>query len=308
MNKILLIVQREYLERVKKKSFILITLLAPLGIGLLMFASIYFTNKGINAAKNILVVDESEIFSKADITSPDLKFNFTDKDYKELIKTYGEQYDLLLHIPPFEDVKAAGHDIQYFSNEKLSMITIERIERKIAKTFKDHKIVHSGIDQSLYESFKTEINMENGALDAADIEGNKSGKLSTTIATVIGGIMGFLMYMVIFIYGGMVMRSVMEEKISRIVELMISSVKPFQLMMGKLLGVGAVGLTQLAIWLLVIPLIGSGITLFMGYNQEDQFEVASEQLKSGDITIEPDQFTLILQALVPVSENQLPRN
>lgn len=297
MDKILLVLKREYLERVTKKSFILITVLAPVFIGILIFASAYFTTKGSKASKNILVVDQSHIFENAKVNSSELTFSFTDKEYKSLVGTYGDEgYDMLLHIPSFDDLKSTNHDIAYYSKEKLGIITIERIERKIGKAFKNHKIKESGIADELYKSFSTDITMENGAMDGTD--GNdKSGKLSTIIATVIGGIMGFLMYMVIFIYGGMVMRSVMEEKINRIVELMISSIKPFQLMMGKLLGVGAVGLTQLAIWLVLIPVIGLGVSMFFGLNQEEQMATLNTQMGGQELPIDENQITMILQEI-----------
>lgn len=297
MNKILLILKREYLERVTKKSFILVTLLAPLFIGLLIFASAYFSIQGGKAEKKIIVVDESSIFQNSETLNSDLVFNFTDKNYKDLIGTYNDDgFDILLHIPKFSNLKSTTHNISYYTQEKLGIMTIERIERKIGKAFKNHKIKSSGIDGDLYNSFKTSISLENGATNSDDGNDN-SGKLSTIIATVMGGVMGFLMYMVIFIYGGMVMRSVMEEKINRIVELMISSVKPFQLMMGKLLGVGAVGLTQLAIWLILVPIIGTLISLFFGINQESQLETISNKMGSNEIPIDDNQIAMVLQEL-----------
>jgi ABC-2 type transport system permease protein len=137
-----------------------------------------------------------------------------------------------------------------------------------------------------------DIDLENGAAGKEEMAEGKSSsedtstKLSILIGTLLGGLMGFIMYMVIFIYGSMVMRSVMEEKINRIVEVIISSVKPTQLMLGKVLGVGGVGLTQLAMWLILIPmvimstglLVGGGIDPAQLQEMSNQANVNAEEL------------------------------
>lgn len=269
MNKLWLIIKREYLVRVKKRSFIITTLLTPLGIGLLVVLSAYLTAKGGQSSKRVLVKDDSGIFSEAKIESKLYTYDFSKAPLNKLKEDYKTQnYDLLVYIPEFSDLSRTEHQVQYYSQEKLSISTIESIENKIGAAFKSYKIDQSGIDKSVYNSFKMDIDLENGAAtgDLADKSSGEdtSSKLSIMIGTMLGGIMGFIMYMVIFVYGGMVMRSVMEEKINRIVELMISSVKPTQLMLGKVLGVGGVGLTQLAIWLLLIPIVIIGASFIVG--------------------------------------------
>jgi len=152
--------------------------------------------------------------------------------------------------------------VEYFSHEKPGIVQLERIERVIASAFKEYKIQSSNIDRELYNSFQMSIEMESKTTEDGATEPG-SGKIAAIIGTILGFVMGILMYMVILIYGQMVMRSVMEEKISRIAEVMISSVRPFQLMMGKILGVGAVGLTQLAIWMVLIPVVLALVPLFV---------------------------------------------
>jgi len=271
MNKLWLIIKREYLVRVKKRSFIITTLLTPLGIGLLVVLSAYLTAKGGQASKKVLVKDDSAIFSQADISSKLYTYDFSKAPLDKLKEDYKTQsYDLLVYIPPFEDLSQTEHKVEYFSQEKLSISTIESIENKISNAFKEYKINNSGIDREIYDSFKMDIELDNGAAALEnDGDGKKGGedtssKLSIVIGTMLGGVMGFIMYIVIFIYGGMVMRSVMEEKINRIVEVIISSVKPTQLMLGKVLGVGGVGLTQLGIWLILIPVVTIGAGLLIG--------------------------------------------
>jgi len=271
MNKLWLIIKREYLVRVKKKSFIITTLLTPLGIGLLVVLSAYLTAKGGQASKKVLVKDDSGVFSEAKIESKLYTYDFSKDPLEKLKEDYKIQtYDLLVYIPPFEDSKKTKHSVEYYSQEKLSIATIESIETKIGSAFKEYKITQSGIDRNIYDSFRMDIDLENGAAGKEEMAEGKSSsedtstKLSILIGTLLGGLMGFIMYMVIFIYGSMVMRSVMEEKINRIVEVIISSVKPTQLMLGKVLGVGGVGLTQLAMWLILIPMVIMGAGLLVG--------------------------------------------
>ncbi len=271
MNKLWLIIKREYLVRVKKKSFIITTLLTPLGIGLLVVLSAYLTAKGGQASKKVLVKDDSGVFSEAKIESKLYTYDFSKDPLEKLKEDYKiHTYDLLVYIPPFEDLTKTKHSVEYYSQEKLSIATIESIETKIGSAFKEYKITQSGIDRNIYDSFRMDIDLENGAAGKEEMAEGKSSsedtstKLSILIGTLLGGLMGFIMYMVIFIYGSMVMRSVMEEKINRIVEVIISSVKPTQLMLGKVLGVGGVGLTQLAMWLILIPMVIMGAGLLVG--------------------------------------------
>jgi len=296
MNKLWLIIRREYLIRVKKKSFIIATLVTPLAFGLLIFGSAFLTASMAEGEKTILVKDDSGIFEDRYVEDKKLMVNFSPEPLEELKSSYREMgHDFLVYIPPFEDKESTEHNIQYYAKEKLGLTTIERVENKIAHYFKDFKIEQSGIDKEVYNAFRVDIDMENGLLNAADesVSGDKSGKLSIVIGTVLGGVMGFLMYMVIFIFGNMVMRSVMEEKINRIVEVMISSVKPFQLMLGKVIGVGGVGLTQLLIWMILIPLI----TLLAGVfiNDPAQAQQMAESMSPAVQETANSQIGMVLQ-------------
>ena len=272
--------------------FIIATLLTPIGIGLVFGLGTYLTTKGSEVKKKILVKDETTIVSSANFESKRNQYEFSEAPLNKLKKDYREEgFDILLHIPPFEDLTQTKHIIEYYSADKLTYSTIESVERKFGNIFKDHKISQSGIDRDIYDSFRTNIELENGAINLKPGEENvaedTSSKLSIVIGMILGGVMGFIMYMVIFIYGGMVMRSVMEEKINRIVEVMISSVKPTQLMLGKVIGVGAVGLTQLAIWLIVIPIIFISIAKFMGAGGDPaQMQQIAEQMNTGTIPME----------------------
>ena len=272
MNKLWLIIKREYLIRVRKKTFIIATLLTPLAFGLLIFGSTFMTRSIAEGEKSILVKDESGIFEDNYKESGNLQFEFTSNTLEEARATYREKgHDFLVHVPEFADEDSNEHKVNYYSQEKLGLTTLERVERSIGVAFREFKIDKSGIDRSVYDGFWVDIDMENGAIvEEKGTEGDTSGKISLVIGTILGGVMGFLMYMVIFIFGNMVMRSVMEEKINRIVEVMISSVKPFHLMLGKVIGVGGVGLTQLLIWMIFIPVILIIVGIFTGSTGDTQ--------------------------------------
>ena len=264
MRNLWLVFRREYLIRVRKKSFILVTLLMPILFAGLAFASGWITAMGSQTEKRILVKDDSGIFENTEVDHNNLMFSFSSEPIDDLREAYiNDGYQILIEIPPFDNLQERTHEIKYFSVEKPSIMLISRIEDVIGDAFREYKISQSHVDRALLESFRTNIEMDKGGSGPDEsVEAKGSGKLAAVIGTVLGAIMGILMYMVLLIYGQMVMRSVMEEKISRIVEVMISSVKPFHLMLGKILGVAGVGLTQLAIWIIFIPLTLSVVQLF----------------------------------------------
>lgn len=291
MNKLWLIVKREYLVRVRKKSFILATLLTPLGIGLIAFVSGYLASSSMSSQKNIALIDDSGILNATDLSSDQYVFTETSKKLTELKDSYvSDGYDLVIEVPAITDLKAPKHSVNFYSSEKLSLIALEQIERKLSRALKKYKISQSDINQQTLDELEVDVTMENAASNAED--GNtsdKSSKMSIVISSILSYVMGFMMYLVIFLYGSMVMRSVMEEKINRIVEVVISSVKPFTLMLGKIMGVGFVALTQLLIWLVLIPILLYAVNLFMGIDGGSSSAEAAEMLKqmedSGEVNI-----------------------
>ncbi len=256
MKKLWLIIRREYLTRVTKKTFILTTLLAPLGIGLIMFISGYIASQSSKSDTKVMVVDQNHSLESFFDENETLKFDFVSKSIEEAKKTYRDEgYDMLVIIPPLTDLKTTSLNVGFYSEKKPSLISLKSVESKIEDAFEKYKKEKSGIGNDVLAQLKMNISLENAAKDSDESAGDKSSKLSIAISSVLSYVMGFLMYIVIFVYGGMVMRSVMEEKINRIVEVIISSVKPFTLMLGKIIGVGLVGLTQLVIWLVLLAVI-----------------------------------------------------
>lgn len=267
MSKIKLIIAREYLSRVTKKTFLLVTILTPLAIGLIAVVAGYFAAESARASKKIAILDDSGFLDMGLMQSKSHVYELKQEsinDYK--LKYADEGYDLLIHIPMQADTFAEKYSVNYYSKDKLSLPILESIESQLVSAFREFKIKYSGFDKEGLDRLDVSLNMENAMVfeENSDVKSDKSSKLASALATGISYLMGFMMYMVIFIFGGMVMRSIMEEKINRIVEVMISTVKPFELMLGKVIGVGMVGLTQLAIWLLLIPVILVGISSFIG--------------------------------------------
>ena len=266
MSKLGLIVKREYLTRVKKKSFILTTLLTPIGFALLFIVPAIIAMNNSEETKKIVVVDDSGYVVQRDSTgrivrniqsSEEVTFEVA-TDWEATLKSYeADGFDGALHIPRYPNINAKNLDVQYISDGQIALGTKSFIERRIETAIRDQKILQSGYDAAILDNLKTDIDLVQREL-VTDESGNlveEEKASSTEVSTALGYIMAFIIYIIMLVYGGMVMRSVMEEKTNRIVEVIISSVKPFQLMMGKILGVSAVGLTQILLWVILIPVL-----------------------------------------------------
>ena len=259
MNKLGLIIKREYTSRVLKKSFLLVTILTPLSIVLIAVVAGLLASKSSKTFK-IAVYDQSGSLAQDAIESKNDVYTLVDEaKFESLKETYTEEgYDLIVKIPKLDSLNQRTLSVDYYSGEKLSITNITSIEDVLDEAIEKYKIDRSSISKTDIENLKMSVNLENAltkeSADNEGVTGDKSSKLSSVIATGISFVMGFLMYMVIFVFGGMVMRSVMEEKINRVVEVMVSTVKPFDLLLGKIIGVGLVGVTQLLIWMVLIPL------------------------------------------------------
>ncbi|MCP9767547.1 ABC transporter permease [Lacihabitans sp. LS3-19] len=244
MNNILLIIQREYVTRVKKKSFIIMTIVGPLLMTLMYAGVIWAAISSVNQ-KKIEVLDESHLFEGKFKTTPEFIYEFKNDDIEKLKSGLkGSQYDALVFIP--ENILEAPKTVKIYSEKGVTMELQGRVESAIEKEIETIKLTEAGITKSVLESAKMDVSSETISLK----EGGEK-KSSAAAASIIGGICAFLIYLSVFIYGAQVMRSITEEKTSRIVEILISSVKPFQLMIGKIVGVALVGLTQFGLWIVL---------------------------------------------------------
>ncbi|RMG77906.1 MAG: ABC transporter permease [Bacteroidetes bacterium] len=255
MKKLWLIIQREYLVRVRKKTFILTTILMPLLVIAIYALPILFV-KLAEDEKHIVYKDDSGYFENIP-SAKTIHFTPDNRPLEELRKVYkSEGYDGVLHIPPLRNLNA-NIKVEYFSDEQISVTTSEAIERRLEKRIRNKKMEAAGLTQAQLDQLDTEVTLRE-IKESVTGEGElvqKDGQANAGLATGLGMMMGMFMYIILLIYGSMVMRSVQEEKINRIVEVIISSVKPFQLMLGKVIGVGAVGLTQIVIWVVLLMLL-----------------------------------------------------
>lgn len=241
-SNIWVIIEREYLTRVKQKTFLIMSLLGPLLMSAIMIVPIVLA---INAKeeKKILVVDESFLFEGTLKNTQNLQFEFAQVSLGKGKAVFSSgEYDCLLYI--HNRILTTTGGIQLYFKKQPGIGTVRYLEKAIENEIEKAKLLASGIDKNTIMAAKSNVTLSTIKLDE---DGNEESS-SSELATIIGYVGGILIYAFIFLYGVQVMRGVIEEKSNRIVEVIISSVKPFELMMGKIIGVALVGLTQFALW------------------------------------------------------------
>jgi ABC-2 type transport system permease protein len=270
MKNIWLVLKREYLVRVRKKSFIVMTLLAPLLMAAFYAVIIYVAVSDKDGNKKIIVKDDSQSFESILKNDNGLIFNFT-KNTLEAAKDSlkNEKTDLVVYIPA--DVVEQPKGVKMFAEKNVGLELKSNIENKIEAEIENRRLKNAGIDVKIIES--TKANVSASTYMVSD-EGEK--KSNSYIATGLAGFLAMLIYITVLVYGAQIMRSVMEEKTNRIIEVIISSVKPFHLMMGKILGVGLVGLTQFALWIVFSTVLMTAGGSIVGSKMLDQ---KKEQIK-----------------------------
>jgi ABC-2 type transport system permease protein len=248
MNKILLVARREFLSRVQKKTFLLTTILLPLLIFVFYALIIYFSVKsGDNL--HIAVADEANILDGNIHSKEDMNFELVKNQTTETLNTALEnkKYDGYIFIPATYELM--GKDsLQLKSNKAIGIMTREKIQKSFNDILEEKRLLALHISRAQLDSIQNNANR----IKFATVSGKTDDDSKAGVSYIVGYISGFLIYIILFIYGSMVMRGVMEEKVSRIAEVIISSVKPFQLMMGKITGIGAVGLVQFIIWIVLV--------------------------------------------------------
>lgn len=244
MKHLRIIIEREYLNKIRNKSFIIMTFVSPLIV--VAFALIIGFLTDVNSksnAKDILILDESGLFGTTFSDTETIHYEYLkDKTLQEaraeVLETnkYG-----LLYIPKEETAQKA-----FYSEESPSLSLVNELTGALEKTLFQYNLTQKGIDKAEIDSARTKI-----TLQMENFTGEKTSEFDNVMKIAIGGVAGYLIFMFIIIYGNMIMRSVIEEKTNRIVEIIISSVKPFQLMLGKIIGTSLAGITQFAIWLVI---------------------------------------------------------
>ncbi|AJA69181.1 ABC transporter permease [Myroides odoratimimus] len=262
MNILPLIIKREFIAKVRNKSFIVMTFVSPIFFVLLTVFIAYLSSmKG--EVKKIAIHDESglfvtqfesnEAFEYQDLSAVDLDI------LKEGVKE--EKYEGIVYVPKSDNIGDYQESVTYISNESPSLSFVSKVELLLGDKITHVNLEQSGIDISVIDKAKADVNLK---LVKADGEATVKGL--NEIKIIIGGLFGYFIMMFIIIYGNMVMRSVIEEKTNRIIEIIISSVKPFQLMMGKIVGTSMAGLLQFLIWGVVGAILLGVASSILGIN------------------------------------------
>ena len=277
MSKIATIISREYVTRVRKKSFLIMSIVGPLLFATLMIAPAWLAQMEDTEVKLIAVVDSSQLFIGEFPETEYIKFEYMPNANIQKYKDdfYESPYYAVLFISHV--VANSPNAVHLYSDKSPGLGVQMHISNAIEKRLERDKLKTFGIEESTLNAIKTNISIRSVKLSKTGDEKENN----FTLAMIIGYISGFLIYFTIFFSGAQVMRGVIEEKTSRIIEVIISSVKPFQLMMGKIVGVGLVALTQFALWgaltmaiyAIVVPILMPDMT---NMSQEVQIESLME--------------------------------
>mgnify|MGYP001827331753 CR=1 FL=1 len=252
MNKLALIIKREYLAKVRNKSFVIMTILSPILIVGMVVLIAYLTKVNDNDKRIITVLNESSFFQDDFLTGNQTAFIYfksldlsTAKDSTLNMGYYG-----LLHIPEGNDLQSVSEKAYFYTKEAPNTLVIDQLESVFSERIRANRLQDLGVSERQFKEIGSGFDLR-----TATFEGEENLKGINEIKALIGGGFGYLIMMFIVIYGGFVMRSVIEEKTSRIIEIIISAVKPFHLMLGKIIGTSLAGVTQFAIWIISASLL-----------------------------------------------------
>ncbi len=276
MNKIWLIIKREYLTRVRNKTFLLSTFLLPIVMMLFIFGSAFFAMSSKDKLKKIAVINDPGMF-KPNLTSDSLQVNFVFTNDVDSNNYSIKGYDAVLNL----NNDSAARKFTIHSKKQLGIDAQDVIESRLDRAFENNQLVKNGIRKQTLDSISKESIGAFTIDNRINSEEGKSQEVNAQLNYGIGFGSGILIYITMFIFGAMVMRGVMEEKTNRIAEVMVSSVKPFQLMMGKILGIAAVGLTQFFLWIVLIMLLSTVVGAFIPHEILEQANDANKNMPMG---------------------------
>ena len=282
MNKIGLIIKREYLTRVRKRSFIILTFLVPILIAAIPIIPIMLALNASNDHLRVAVVDESRWFESSFTNNENHTFvpmhGQPIDSVKEMVKT--GVFDMALYVPPTQ-LNIPSNAIVY-SLRQVPMEMEIYISSAMRKEIEDQKLMAKGVDPEIVSSVKTDVNL---SIMRMDEKGNEK-ETFTEVQVGLGAGLAMLVYMFIIFFGSQVMQGVSEEKSNRIIEVIISSVKPFQLMMGKIIGVSLVALTQFVLWIVLALVLFLGFSTYLGISNPEmlsQGTIMAQEITSNDI-------------------------
>ena len=260
MGVLALIIKREFIAKVRNKSFIVMTFLSPLLIVGMSFLIGYLANMNAGEVKKIAIHDETGTFKKDFKNSKETAYvDLSAMPFKTAKDTAAKSYEGLIYIPKVTNPKELATKVEYISDDSPSMEFIMEMEDVI-----NHQLTQNNLKALGFDSVKIDSAQVKSDIHLSKFSGENSLKGLNEIKIGIGSAFGYLIMMFIIIYGNFVMRSVIEEKTNRIIEIIISSVKPYQLMMGKIIGNSLAGILQFAIWAIVGVVLLVGVSSFFG--------------------------------------------
>lgn len=262
MNKILIIIQREFLKRVRTKGFIILTITMPFIMAALVFVPLWLSSIENDEQQKVAVIDPTGVYAKALKASKSFTFS-AQPVITEKMRSEDSPYDAVVAISG--DLVKNNGKVTIYSHKEIPGNMLDYIQSKLNETVQKQKLEATGIAglDKIIDDVQRDVNMRTVKWSK---EGDEQAS-STYVAIIVGGIFTLLIYIFVITYGGMVMQSVIEEKTNRIIELLVSSVKPFQLMMGKIIGVMLVGIAQMALWGVILSIIMTVASVGFGISQ-----------------------------------------
>ena len=296
-NNLRLIIRREFIARVRNRTFIIMTFLSPLiVVGMITLIGWLITINN-DETKVVAYVDETSLFTEDLVSKKGVNYiNYSDLDI-EVAKdsVIAKNFYGLLYIPKKITNHELSESIEFYAEESPNFTVLNDIENIIANKLTKQNYQTKGLDLQTIENSKARVNIQ-----IENFSGEKTSKMSNYVKMAFGGLAGYLLMMFIIIYGNMVMRSVIEEKTNRIIEIIISSVKPMQLMMGKILGTSFAGILQFLIWVLLGGVLLTIGFFFFGFNidpNEIQEATALIENTQSDLITDMEQIFLDILSL-----------
>lgn len=287
MNKILIIIQREFLKRVRTKGFIILTITMPFIMAALVFVPLWLSSIENDEQQKVAVIDPTGVYAKALKTSKSFAFSAQPVITEEM-RSEDSPYDAVVAISG--DLVKNNGKVTIYSHKEIPGNMLDYIQSKLNETVQKQKLEATGIAglDKIIDDVQRDVNMKTVKWSK---EGDEQAS-STYVAIIVGGIFTLLIYIFVITYGGMVMQSVIEEKTNRIIELLVSSVKPFQLMMGKIIGVMLVGIAQMTLWGVMLSIIMTVASVGFGVSQAQSI-AAGQPMPSPTMNMSQDTQELL---------------
>lgn len=287
MNKILIIIQREFLKRVRTKGFIILTITMPFIMAALVFVPLWLSSIENDEQQKVAVIDPTGVYAKALKASKSFAFS-AQPVITEKMRSEDSPYDAVVAISG--DLVKNNGKVTIYSHKEIPGNMLDYIQSKLNETVQKQKLEATGIAglDKIIDDVQRDVNMKTVKWSK---EGDEQAS-STYVAIIVGGIFTLLIYIFVITYGGMVMQSVIEEKTNRIMELLVSSVKPFQLMMGKIIGVMLVGIAQMALWGVMLSIIMTVASVGFGVSQAQSI-AAGQSMPSPTMNMSQDTQELL---------------